>query len=234
MLISTPLTRVILLAGILINASRSFGQNRFPFIAEPLTDSADLSVRMVQAVDRFLIDETKRLASSRADLWKYDFSSVGGFNTSIEKHRILLASRLGVVEKRPVPSLFILNDDQLQPLLLKTADVLVMAVRWATLDGMPADGILLKPKGKILARIVMLPDADILPEVLAGIKEDNGPGFGAAQQLANAGCEVLIPLLINRDCSYSGSASLNRFTNQPHREWIYRQAYELGRHVIGY
>src|SRR5206468_9028420 len=23
-------------------------------------------------------------------------------------------------------------------------------------------------------------------------------------------------------------------TNQPHREWIYRQAYQMGRHVIGY
>src|SRR5262249_21884477 len=24
------------------------------------------------------------------------------------------------------------------------------------------------------------------------------------------------------------------FTNQPHREWIYRQSYEMGRHIIGY
>ena len=23
-------------------------------------------------------------------------------------------------------------------------------------------------------------------------------------------------------------------TNQPHREWIYRQAFHMGRHVIGY
>jgi dienelactone hydrolase len=219
---------------ILLNASRSLGQNSFPFTAEPLTDSVDLSAKMVEAVDRFFVIETKRLAGSRGDIWKYDFLSVDGFNSSIDKHRILLANRLGVVEKRLEPSLFVLNDDQLQPVLLKTADISVMAVRWETLDGMPADGILLKPKGRILARVVMLPDADILPEVLAGLKEKDAAGFGAAQQLANAGCEVLIPLLINRDCTYSGSASLNRFTNQPHREWIYRQAYELGRHVIGY
>jgi dienelactone hydrolase len=220
--------------GILLNASRSLGQNSFPFAAEPLTDSVDLSAKMVEAVDRFFVTETKRQAGSRGDLWKYDFSSVDGFNTSIDKQRILLADRLGVVEKRLEPSLFVLNDDQLQPMLLKAADISVVAVRWETLDGMPADGILLKPKGKILARVLMLPDADILPEVLAGLTEKDAAGFGAAQQLANAGCEVLIPLLINRDCTYSGSASLNRFTNQPHREWIYRQAYELGRHVIGY
>ena len=23
-------------------------------------------------------------------------------------------------------------------------------------------------------------------------------------------------------------------TDQPHREWIYRQAYQMGRHIIGY
>ena len=23
-------------------------------------------------------------------------------------------------------------------------------------------------------------------------------------------------------------------TNMPHREWLYRQAYEMGRHLIGY
>ena len=34
--------------------------------------------------------------------------------------------------------------------------------------------------------------------------------------------------------TWSGSALINRFTNQPHREWIYRQAFELGRHIIGY
>src|SRR3989441_8876911 len=41
-------------------------------------------------------------------------------------------------------------------------------------------------------------------------------------------------MLINRDDTYSGNPLLRRFTNQPHREWIYRQAYEMGRHILGY
>ncbi|HWH68369.1 MAG TPA: dienelactone hydrolase family protein, partial [Candidatus Sulfotelmatobacter sp.] len=47
-------------------------------------------------------------------------------------------------------------------------------------------------------------------------------------------CEVLVPVLIDRQDTWSGNERINRFTNQPHREWIYRQAFELGRHIIGY
>src|ERR1044072_3340321 len=45
---------------------------------------------------------------------------------------------------------------------------------------------------------------------------------------------MIIPVLISRADTYSGNARLGRFTNQPHREWIYRQAFEMGRHIIGY
>src|SRR6185369_2823415 len=55
-----------------------------------------------------------------------------------------------------------------------------------------------------------------------------------ARRLAENGCLLLIPTLINRSDTWSGNPRLGRFTNQPHREWIYRQAFELGRHLIGY
>src|SRR5690606_34651897 len=44
----------------------------------------------------------------------------------------------------------------------------------------------------------------------------------------------LIPQLISRADDYSGSDVVGRYTNQPHREWIYRQGFVVGRHVIGY
>jgi cephalosporin-C deacetylase-like acetyl esterase len=43
-----------------------------------------------------------------------------------------------------------------------------------------------------------------------------------------------VPALINRQDEFSGNPRINRFTNQPHREFIYRMAFEMGRHVIGY
>jgi dienelactone hydrolase len=44
---------------------------------------------------------------------------------------------------------------------------------------------------------------------------------------------VIVPVLIDRTDRWSGHADV-AWTNQPHREWIYRQAYQMGRHPIGY
>src|SRR5581483_2429762 len=43
-----------------------------------------------------------------------------------------------------------------------------------------------------------------------------------------------VPVLVDRRDNWSGIVAMQRFTNQPHREWIYRQAFEMGRTVIGY
>ncbi len=43
-----------------------------------------------------------------------------------------------------------------------------------------------------------------------------------------------MPTLINRQDTWSGSEKLKRFTNQTHREFVYRMAFEMGRHIIGY
>ncbi len=60
------------------------------------------------------------------------------------------------------------------------------------------------------------------------------PAAQFALPLTAAGCRVVIPQLINRNDEYSGNPKIGRFTNQPHREFIYRMAYQLGRHIIGY
>ena len=70
--------------------------------------------------------------------------------------------------------------------------------------------------------------------MIAGVTEDLPPNAQFAMRLAAAGCRVVVPLLINRDDTYSGNPTLGAMTNQPHREFIYRMAYQLGRHIIGY
>ena len=55
-----------------------------------------------------------------------------------------------------------------------------------------------------------------------------------ARRLAENGCRVLVPTLIDRKDDLSGNPKLNRATNQPHREFVYRMAYEMGRTLIGY
>ena len=87
---------------------------------------------------------------------------------------------------------------------------------------MTAEGLLFAPSGEPKARVVTIPDADQLPEE-----------FDVSQKLAAAGCEVLSPVLINREDTWSGNPAI-RMTNQPHREFLYRMSFEVGRTLWGY
>ena len=107
-------------------------------------------------------------------------------------------------------------------LLAQTAAFRVYAVRWPVLEGLTAEGLYFEPKKRIRAAAITLPDADQLPEQLR-----------ISQTLAAAGCAVLSPVLINRDDTWSGNPRI-RMTNQPHREYIYRMAFPVGRHILGY
>src|SRR5262249_22846298 len=116
----------------------------------------------------------------------------------------------------------------------ETEKLSIYAVRWPVFNGVYGEGLLLEPKGTIAARIVAVPDADVTPEMLTGLTPGLKPESQFARRLAENGCQVVVPVLINRGDTWSGNTELGRFTNQPHREWIYRQAFELGRHLIGY
>ncbi|MBI1903957.1 MAG: dienelactone hydrolase family protein, partial [Planctomycetia bacterium] len=70
-------------------------------------------------------------------------------------------------------------------------------------------------------------------EMLVGLIRGVDPKSQFAVRLTEAGCRVIIPALIDRRDTYSGNPRI-AMTNQPHREWIYRQSYTMGRHVIGY
>ncbi len=88
------------------------------------------------------------------------------------------------------------------------------------------------PDEKVIANVVVVPDADQTPEQLAGIAPGLPPEQQTARRLAESGCQVLVPAVIDRRDTLSVIG--NRGTNQPHREFLYRPAFEMGRHVIGY
>lgn len=98
----------------------------------------------------------------------------------------------------------------------------VYSVRWQVFDDVEAEGLLFEPDSPAKARVVAIPDAGVLPE-----------RFALARRLARAGCQVLVPTLIDRADTWSGIPGI-RMTNQPHREWIYRMSFEAGRHIVGY
>ena len=69
--------------------------------------------------------------------------------------------------------------------------------------------------------------------MVAGLAPGLAPEAQFARRLAESGCQVLVPAIIDRKDTWSGIPWI-RMTNQPHREWIYRMAYEVGRTVTGY
>ncbi|HEY4196656.1 MAG TPA: hypothetical protein VGM63_14030, partial [Mucilaginibacter sp.] len=211
----------------------SQSENKMPFAAAPLTEKGDLSALMVSKIDQFLTKETQRQSANRDQLWHRDFSNPTAFNQSVSAQRQLLSERLGVVYHRDEPKLELMTNGRLLPLVVNTKTCIIKAVRWKVFDGLSAEGLIIRPKGEIKARIVLIPDADVIPEVFAGLR-NGGPGYGIGQRLAASGWEVLIPTLVSRADTFSGNPSLGLSTNLPHREWIYRQGYEVGRHVIGY
>ena len=70
--------------------------------------------------------------------------------------------------------------------------------------------------------------------MLVGLEDGISQEAQFARRLAEQGCRVVVPTLIDRDDRWSGNPKIGRMTNQPHREFIYRMAFELGRHIIGY
>lgn len=218
-----------LVQGIAISANA-----QFPFAAQPFNEKRDLSALMVEGIDRYLLQRTQEAKQKRSSHWKYDFTSPEQFSASVQANRELLAKRLGVVDVRAGSVMEIQSTAGLKQMLVSGTATNTYAVRWKVFDTWWAEGILIQPKKETKCRVVLLPDADIEPETMAGMGDKNLPGWASALRLANAGSEVLIPVLVSRQDDFSGSESLHHFTNQPHREWIYRQAYELGRHVVGY
>ncbi|HEY2250325.1 MAG TPA: dienelactone hydrolase family protein, partial [Planctomycetaceae bacterium] len=109
----------------------------------------------------------------------------------------------------------------------------IYQVRWPVLDGVFGEGLLIEPREGPVAHIVAIPDAGQTPEQLVGLAPGIPVESQFARRLAEGGCRVVVPVLIDRSDEWSGS-DVVAYTNQPHREWIYRQAYQMGRHVIGY
>jgi dienelactone hydrolase len=213
---------------------------RFP-AAEPLLDTktltweGDLAARMVAGIDTYLMRELKASGKKRQALWKVDTSSEKAYLASVRPHRERLAKILGVVDKRlPVRELEYIGGTEQPSLVAQMPTYTVHAVRWPVLPGVDGEGLLLEPRGKAVANIVAIPEADWTPEMLVGLEEGVPPRAQFARHLAENGCRVIVPVLINRKDTFSGNPAIGRMTNQPHREFLYRMAYEMGRHVIGY
>ncbi len=147
-----------------------------------------------------------------------DSSSLrAAYEKSVESNRTRFRKIIGLADPRvPITMERVAENDDPE-VIAETSRYRIYGisdqVRWPVLDGVFGEGVLFVPKTTPLAHVVALPDA--------------GRSGDFARRLAENGCEVVVPVLIDR-------ADHGGVGQQSHREWIYRQAFHMGRHVIGY
>ena len=202
---------------------------------QPLTMTGDPSAQMHEAALR---DMDRRIAGSietRAQFWprhtvtpelRAEFEKIIGSSAldgPVSMERFGESAKPGDFADKADPAM-----------VAETTRYRIWQVRWPVADGIHGEGLLLQPRDKPRAYVIALPDADQTPEQISGL----APGVPAesqfARRLAENGFGVIVPVLIDRSDAGSGNERLGLMTNEPHREWIYRQAYMMGRHVIGY
>jgi dienelactone hydrolase len=195
----------------------------------------DIAAQLVAGVDRFLLREIDRSVERRGRHWKRDFSSAEAYNKSIEPNRKRLAHILGIRDPRvPFDAPEQVGTTAEPALVGRGSGYEVLAVRWPAFGDVHGEGLLLMPTGKKLADVVAIPDADQTPEQLVGLMPGVAPESQFARRLAENGFRVLVPVLIDRKMSRRHAPEAGPGANLTSREFLYRSAFELGRHLIGY
>ncbi|KAA5541852.1 hypothetical protein FYK55_16755 [Roseiconus nitratireducens] len=198
----------------------------------PLTTGDPLDEQMVAGIDRFVMRRIRQERDLRPGRWRLDFDSLESYQRSLATYRDRLRELIGAVGNRPDAAGLELIATTIQDAqVAQNTAMTITAVRWPVQDAITAEGLFLRPTDSPVARVVAIPDADWTPEMVSGLTES--PSRFAAD-LASLGCEVLVPTLIDRDVRFSKNDAIGRKTNLPHREFVYRTGFEVGRHIIGY
>ena len=187
----------------------------------------------MEGAHRFVERKIGESIEKRQRHWKRDFSSRQAYEASVESNRQRFKKIIGLADSRVPTRMERFGDDENPALLAETTHYRIFQVRWSVLEGVTGEGLLLEPKMGPVAYVVALPDADQTPEQIAGLAPGVARESQFARRLAEKGAGVLVPALIDRTSRWSGHPDFGQ-TDQPHREWIYRQSFVMGRHVIGY
>jgi len=203
---------------------------------KPLTMSGDIASELVAGVDRFLLKQIDESTAKREKYWKRDLSSLAAYDASVEPNRKRLAHILGVRDQR-VPAAKFRN-----PLMGSLPDFIwfdwgekhgcsINPVSWPAFGDVTGEGLDMHRTEGLRQRavVIVIPDAGQTPEQLVGLVPGVAPESQVARRLLESGYRVIVPSLIDRTvAARNGRAKL---TN---REYVYRSAFELGRHLIGY
>ena len=193
----------------------------------PLTLEGDIASHLVAGVDQFLLDELAASVAKRPAYWDRDFSSHEAYVKSVEPNRKRLAHILGLRDARTAfDGLQLDGTTATSSLVGQTDRITIYAVSWPAFRDVTGTGLLLEPRGRdVVANVVAIPDSGQIPEQIAGLSLGLTPELQYARRLAESGCRVVVPMLIDRQ---------EKITRLTRREFLYRSAFELGRQLVGY
>lgn len=218
-----PLRATILLFCVGLHAA-----DHLPNTTPLVFDGDDLSEWVMDGAHEFVERQISEARGKRSQFWNADFSSAAAYEKSIEPNRERFKQIIGVVDQRLPSRLEHFSD---YPVFAGNDRFKVSQARWDVLPGHAAEGLLVDPKRGRKAWVIYVPDSDAWPEQVLGIDE---PGRNTPLlALAHSGVEIYITTPVSRKKLQTQDRRTLR-SDQTHREWIYRQAFHMGRHVIGY
>jgi len=190
----------------------------------------DIVEKLIADADAFFLNETLETVKRQESFWQRDLSSVEAYEKSIEANRQELARILGVVDARvdfEAPEK--IDNLNRSAVVLETENTVVYAVRWPVFDDYIAEGLLVEPKGGVLSHVnIMVPDAGETPEECMTLFLNNGVTKERSPL-------TLITTTVSRSLGeFSSPYPNSRTAVLTNREYLYRSAFELGRHLIGY
>lgn len=234
------------IAILLLAAAFGLGQDSAPLPGTAQLDwtDEDPSVRIMDGAHAF-VEATIAKAAANPPTFPLDETARAAF---VEESRAALAGKLGVVDERLAPRLEFFTNGPVgfegepgSAKVAETSEFEVHQVRWPVLPGFTAEGLYVNPRstpGEIASPplLVLLPDADETPEDLLGLTRRLEPKEQIGLRFALAGFRILMPAPVDGTlfAGLSGEDEAVLRTKQSHREWIYRQAFQMGRHPLGY
>jgi hypothetical protein len=210
---------------------------------KPLTLEGDITAHLLDGAHKFVDREIERSGERRTLLWEGKIPPpkpilsppIGGSTEPLSEQddlveqRSRLSTYLGVKYREGSLEWPTFKEQ----LALHNLDgVQIRQIEW-DVDQSPESGVMLKGYGMYFqpkshdseAYVILCVDADQSLEKL---------WFGDALLLAKQGCHVFVPIVLDRQTSESLMLLGERKTDLMHREYIYRQAFEVGRSVAGY
>ncbi|MEO1998053.1 MAG: hypothetical protein ABGZ17_22575, partial [Planctomycetaceae bacterium] len=221
---------IVILAAACVQATSA--DERLPG-TQPLNwPEAELPDRLMDGAHRFVDRQIVRAAEQRSAFWPTSEATAEVWDKAVEDHRQRLKTILGVVDQRMPPRIEYFGPTPERTIAYVQDTFHVAQVRWPVLDGVWGEGLYVSPK-KSIAAVVLIPDADQTPEQLLGMTNGVPADAQIARRLIANNVAILIPTLVSRGKLKATDARLKR-SDQTQREWLYRQAFHMGRHIIGY